>query len=151
MVPSAHVSWYGSLMLRTQKSYDLHEIAIDTETLPNENMKTSSTYHINPDTITSTNSQYKSKFDNWIYISRARQRFIWCNSTSNRPVMQIPRCTSPATHNAPFTTEMCPLCTPLTTQMAHCGIPARSTAGSAERSIVQSYQLSEQRSCYCHL
>ena len=42
-------------------------------------------------------------------------------STNNRPAYQIPQCTSPIFHNAPFWAEMC-ICLHISVRVVHCGI-----------------------------
>ena len=52
---------------------------------------------------------------------------IVCGCRFNRPISQIPQCTCPISHNAPFRTEMC-TCTFLL-WMVYCGIWDRCIMG----------------------
>ena len=45
-----------------------------------------------------------------------------CNISSNKPVAQIPQCTSPKSHNAPFWKRNVHLYAHLCYKMVHCGI-----------------------------
>ena len=68
-------------------------------------------------------SRFRFSVSIWNFIYTSSQHC--CRDTTNRLILQIPQCTCPISHNAPFGTEMC------TFQfwMVHCGILDRYIVG----------------------
>ena len=58
-------------------------------------------------------------------VTRPQLVNVTCNGAPNTPLAQIPKCTIPMPHNAPFCNRNVNMCTHFCYKMVHCGQPMR--------------------------
>ena len=68
----------------------------------------------------------KSLYSHWLLM---KQYHLLPDQSGNRPVAQIPQCTSPISHNASFCNRNVHMCAHFCVKMVHCGIFVKCIVG----------------------